>query len=96
MQQRKRKARDAIVGLLVPLGAFAYQQAILGRHIVAGITTLVMLFMVLVYRYWDAQLIEAASEVADADNDGNVADDLKPVLRRAGRFVRNRLPSRNQ
>lgn len=96
MTKHKRKARDAIVGLLIALAPFAYKQVTLGHHATGGATVAVMCSLVLVYRYADAQLIEAAREVADADNDDAVADDLKPVLRRVGRFFRRRLTSRKQ
>jgi|GEM_PF-5518238 len=96
MTKHKRKARDAIVGLLIALAPFAYKQITLGNRVVGGTTIVVMCSLILVYRYADAQLIEAAREVADADGDDAVADDLKPVLRRVGRFFRRRLTSRKQ
>jgi len=92
MSKRKRTVRDSIVALLVALAPFAFEQFAAGSDIVAAVTAVVMLVLALVYRYVDAQVIEAASDVADVDGDGEVADDLKPVLRRVGRFIRRRSP----
>ncbi|GGO01733.1 hypothetical protein [Haloarcula pellucida] len=85
MSKTKRRARDAIVGLLVALAPFAYKQLVLGNRTTAAVTAVAMAGLVLVYRYADARTIEAA---AGAD-----AEDLKPVLRRVGRTIRRRLPS---
>ncbi|MBX0325742.1 hypothetical protein EGH21_22250 [Halomicroarcula sp. F13] len=95
MSNHKRKARDAVVGLLIALAPFAYKQVLLGNRVVGVLTAVVMALLVFVYRYADAQVIETARDVADADNDGAVADDLQPVLRRVGRQVKRRLPSRD-
>jgi len=91
MSKAKRRARDAIVALLIALAPFAYKQATLGNQFIAGVTAAMMVTLVLIYRYADAKVIEAAREIADADDDGAVADDLKPVLRRVGRFIRRRV-----
>ena len=87
MSKSHRRARDAIVGLLVALAPFAYKQAISGDPYVAGVTAALMLGLVALYRYADARAIEVALEAGDAD-------DLKPVLRRIGRQLRKRVPSR--
>jgi len=92
MSKAKRTARDSIVALLVALAPFAFEQFATGSDIVAAITAVVMVLLALVYRYVDAQVIETARDVADVDGDGDVADDLKPVLRRVGQFIRRRVP----
>jgi len=84
MPNAKRQARDAVVGLLIALAPFAYKQFTLGYKHVAGLTAVVMLALILIYRYADAKVIEAAGEIADAD-------ELKPVLRRVGRSLRRHI-----
>jgi predicted membrane-bound mannosyltransferase len=84
-----RNTRDAVVGLLIALTPFAYKQFIAGNDVVAAVTLAVMLGLVLAYRFLDAKVIEAA---LDADD----ADDLKPILRRLGKSIRRRLPSRSE
>ena len=82
MSKTTRRARDAIMGLIATLAAFAYQQILAGRYRTAAITAIVIGALFTVYRYADARVIEA---VADAE-----ADELKPVLRRLGRLLRRK------
>ena len=86
MSQHTRRARDALVGLLVALAPFAYKQHVLGHDYVAGLTIVVMAGVIVAYRYADAKTLEAVAAVAPED-----ADELKPILRRAGRWLRRRI-----
>ncbi|MEA5387109.1 hypothetical protein VB779_08610 [Haloarculaceae archaeon H-GB11] len=87
MSKNQRRARDALVGLLVALAPFAYKQFLAGNQYVAGVTLALMAGLGLVYRYADARAMEAVAE-------GDV-DELKPVLRRVGRRLRKRVKSRS-
>lgn len=81
MSRKPRWARDGVVGLLIALAPFAYKQATLGNGFVAGVTIVVMGLLVLAYRYADARVVEAVREADDAE-------DLKPVIRRVARKLR--------
>lgn len=81
-----RRARDALAALLVALAPFAYKQFVLGRTVVASVTVATMVGIGLAYRYADARALEHLASEADAD-------ELKPVLRRVGRYVRRRFSS---
>lgn len=86
MSTHTRRARDALVALLIALAPFAYKQAVTGNRVVAGVTIVVMGGVIVVYRYADARVIEAVATEADAE-------ELKPLLRRVGRWLRRRLTS---
>jgi len=83
---KTRTARDALMGLIVALASFAYQQFVNGSRITGGLTLAVVVGLFLVYREADARTIEY---FAGAD-----AEELQPILRRAGRALRRRLPPR--
>jgi len=74
------------MGLIVALASFAYQEFAQGRRVTGAATLAAVAVLFLVYREADARTIEY---FAGAD-----AEELQPVLRRVGRAVRRRLPSR--
>jgi len=75
-----RRSRDALVGLMVALAPFAYKQFVSGNTVLGAVTAVAVGALALLYRYADAQVIEA---VGDAD-----AEELRPVLRRVAQWVR--------
>ncbi|WP_435065875.1 hypothetical protein [Halobaculum sp. EA56] len=80
---RTRAIRDALLGPLFALLVFTYRQFVLGNPYVAAAGAVGVLAVGLAYRYVDAHVIEAAVEAGDVE-------DIKPVLRRLGRWVRRR------
>lgn len=82
MSTNTRRARDAVMGLIVALAPFAYQQFVQGNHAVASVTALVVVLLYLVYREADARTLDA---VAGAD-----AEEIQSVIRRIGRFLRRK------
>lgn len=78
-----KKARDAIVGVIVVLAPFAYESAVAGEYYTAGVTGALVGLLVLLYRYADARVLEELAQADPAD-----AEELKPILRRLGRALR--------
>lgn len=83
MPRRKRAVREALLGPMFALTVFSYQQAVKGNLYVAGAGAVGVAATFAAYRWADAEVIEAATEAGDVE-------DLKPALRRVGRWLRNR------
>ncbi|MDS0284723.1 hypothetical protein [Haloarcula onubensis] len=80
MSKKTRGARDAVMGLMIALASFAYQQFVNGNTEVAAVTAVVVVLLFGVFREADARTIEYFA--------GPDAEELKPLLRRLGRWLR--------